>query len=78
MTKYDAEGLTPQQRLLRAMIILNSVNNGRPVPDFDKVEAGWIAEIDPGKSREESTQQLVDAAQSAGWAIEPNSEGDPS
>ena len=78
MTKYDAEGLTPQQRLLRAMIILNSVNNGRPVPDFDKVEAGWITEIDPGKSREESTQQLVDAAQSAGWTIEPNSEGDPS
>ena len=78
MTKYDAEGLNPQQRLLRAMIILNSVNHGRPVPDFDKVEAGWIVEIDSGKSREESTQQLVDAAQSAGWAIEPNSEGDPS
>ena len=78
MTKYDAEGLTPQQRLLRAMIILNSVNHGRPVPDFDKVEAGWIAEIDPGKSREDRTQQLVNAAQSAGWAIESNSEGDQS
>ena len=78
MTKYDAEGLTPQQRLLRAMIILNSVNNGRPVPDFDTVEAGWITEIDPGKSREDRTQKLVNAAQSAGWAIKPNSEGDPS
>ena len=58
---------SPEQRLLRAMVTLNAINNGRPVPDFNKIESGWVTKIDPNASTEETVKQIKDKTRSAGW-----------
>jgi len=66
---------SPEQRLLRAMVTLNAINNGRPVPDFNTIESGWVTKIDPNASAEETGKQIVDKARSAGWPQSSKSGG---
>ena len=75
MGKNSANGLSSEQRLLRAMITLNAINNGRPVPDFNKIEGGWVTKIDPNASAKETGKQIKDKARSAGWPLS-NQSGD--
>ena len=67
MGKNSANGLSSEERLLRAMVTLNAINNGRPVPDFNKIEGGWVTKIDPNASAKETSKQIMDKARSAGW-----------
>ena len=66
---------SPEQRLLRAMVTLNAINNGRPVPDFNKIEGGWVTKIDPNASAKETGKQIMDKARSAGWPLSSKSLG---
>ena len=63
---------TPQRRLLEAMVRLNALNNGRPVPDMDKIQGGWVTSISPGQSREEIASKLVDAIKADGVTVSAN------
>ena len=67
MGKNSANGLSSEERLLRAMVTLNAINNGRPAPDFNKIECGWGAKIDPNASAKETGKQIMDKSRSAGW-----------
>ena len=69
------DNLTPEKRLLRAMITLNAINNGRPVPDFNKIESGWITRIDRDSSADETLNKIKGKARSAGWFDKSESEG---
>ena len=60
---------TPQRRLLEAMVTLNAINNGRPVPDMDKIQGGWVTSISPGQSREEIASKLVEAIKADGVTV---------
>ena len=60
---------TPQRRLLEAMVRLNALNNGRPVPDMDKIQGGWVTSISPGQSREEIASKLVEAIKADGVTV---------
>ena len=75
MGKNSVNGLSPEQRLLRAMVTLNAINNRRPVPDFNTIESGWVTKIDPNASPEETGKQIVDKARSAGWPLSSKSGG---
>ena len=75
MGKNSANGLSSEERLLRAMVTLNAINNGRPVPDFNTIESGWVTKIDPNASAEETGKQIVDKARSAGWPQSSKSGG---
>ena len=63
---------TPQRRLLEAMVRLNALNNGRPVPDMDKIQGGWVTSISPGQSREEIASKLVEAIKKGGVSVRTN------
>ena len=67
--------LSPEERLLRAMITLNAINNDRPPPDFDKIEGGWITRIDSKASVDETLNQIRKKMRSAGWSINSEPEG---
>ena len=60
---------TPQRRLLEAMVRLNALNNGRPVPDMDKIQGGWVTSISPDQSREEIASKLVEAIKRDGVSV---------
>ena len=60
--------LSPEERLLRAMITINAINNDRPPPDFNKITGGWIARIDPDASADETLNQIRGKMRSAGWS----------
>ena len=60
---------TPQRRLLEAMVTLNAINNGRPVPDMDKIQGGWVTSVSPGQSREEIASKLIDALKADGVTV---------
>mgnify|MGYP001464306081 CR=1 FL=1 len=66
---------SPEQRLLRAMVTLNAINNGRPVPDFNTIECGWVTTIDPNASAKETGKQIMDKARSVGWSQSSKSGG---
>ena len=69
---------TPQRRLLEAMVRLNALNNGRPVPDMDKIQGGWVTSISPGQSREGIASKLVDAIKADGVTVsESETSNDP-
>ena len=69
---------TPQRRLLEAMVRLNALNNGRPVPDMDKIQGGWVTSISPGQSREEIASKLIDAIKADGVTVsESETSNDP-
>ena len=60
--------LSPEERLLRAMITINAINNDRPPPDFNKIKGGWIARIDPDAGADETLNQIREKMRSAGWS----------
>ena len=60
---------TPQRRLLEAMVRLNAINNGRPVPDMDKIHGGWVTSVLPGQSRQEIASKLIDAIKADGVTV---------
>ena len=60
---------TPQRRLLEAMVTLNAINNGRPVPDMDKIQGGWVTNVSPGQSRDEIASKLIDAIKADGVTV---------
>lgn len=60
---------TPQRRLLEAMVRLNALNNGRPIPDMDKIQGGWVTSISPCQSREEIASKLVEAIKRDGVSV---------
>ena len=66
---------SPEQRILRAMVTLNAINNGRPIPDSNKIESGWVTKMDPNASTEETGKQIKDKARSAGWPLSSQSGG---
>ena len=69
---------TTQRRLLEAMVRLNALNNGRPVPDMDKIQGGWVTSISPGQSREEIASKLIDAIKADGVTVsESETSNDP-
>lgn len=61
--------ITPKRRLLEAMIILNAINNGRPIPDMENIEGGWVLPIDPDQSREETKAQIIDELEADGVTV---------
>lgn len=67
---------SPQRRLLEAMVRLNALNNGRPVPDMDKIQGGWVTSISPGQSREEIASKLVDAIKADGVTVSASKTSD--
>ena len=67
---------SPQRRLLEAMVRLNALNNGRPVPDMDKIQGGWVTSISPGQSREEIASKLVDAIKADGVTVSASETSD--
>ncbi len=67
---------TPQRRLLEAMVTINAINNGRPVPDMDKIQGGWVTSISPGQSREEIASKLVDAIKADGVTVSASETSD--
>ena len=60
---------TPERRLLEAMITLNAINNGRPVPDMSKIKGGWVTGISPGESVEEIETKLINAIEADGITV---------
>ena len=60
-----------QRRLLEAMVTLNAINNGRPVPDMDKIMNGWVLPIPASASRKEMRKRIVNAISEAGINIRP-------
>ncbi|PPR11944.1 MAG: hypothetical protein CFH41_00821 [Alphaproteobacteria bacterium MarineAlpha11_Bin1] len=60
---------TPQRRLLEAMVTINAINNGRPVPDMDKIHGGWVTSVLPGQSRQEIASKLIDAIKADGVTV---------
>ena len=61
---------SPQRRLLEAMVRLNALNNGRPVPDMDKIHGGWVTSVCPAKVGKRSTSKLiVDAIKADGVTV---------
>jgi hypothetical protein len=60
---------TPQRRLLEAMVTINAINNGRPVPDMDKIHGGWVTSVLPGQSREGIASKLIDAIKADGVTV---------
>ena len=60
---------SPQRRLLEAMVTINAINNGRPVPDMDEIEGGWVVRVEPGQSREELASRLIGAIKADGVTV---------
>ena len=60
---------SPQRRLLEAMVTINAINNGRPVPDMDKIHGGWVTSVPPGQSREEIASKLIEAIKADGVTV---------
>jgi hypothetical protein len=60
---------TSERRLLEAIVTLNAINNGRPVPDMNKIHGGWVTSISPGQTREEIVPNLTDAIQADGVTV---------
>lgn len=60
---------SPQRRLLEAMVTINAINNGRPVPDMDKIHGGWVTSVLPGQSRQEIASKLIDAIKADGVTV---------
>ena len=60
-----------QRRLLEAMVTLNAINNGRPVPDMDKITNGWVLPISASASRKEMRKRIVNAISEGGINIRP-------
>jgi hypothetical protein len=58
------------------MVRLNALNNGRPVPDMDKIQGGWVTSISPGQSREEIASKLVDAIKADGVTVSASKTSD--
>jgi hypothetical protein len=67
-----------QRRLLEAMVTLNAINNGRPVPDMDKIKNGWVLPISASASRKEIRKRIVNAISDGGINIrsKPDCEGE--
>ena len=59
----------PERRLLEAMITLNAINNGRPVPDMSKIKGGWVTGISPGEIVEEIETKLINAIAADGITV---------
>jgi hypothetical protein len=72
----------PKRRLLEAMVTLNALNNGRPVPDMSKIQGGWVTALNPSMSREEIKRNLLEAFKRNGITVHPepgqNDKGDVS
>ncbi len=60
-----------QRRLLEAMVTLNAINNGRPVPDMEKITNGWVLPISASASRKEMRKRIVNAISESGINIRP-------
>ena len=67
-----------QRRLLEAMVTLNAINNGRSVPDMDKIKNGWVLPISASASRKEIRKRIVNAISDGGINIrsKPDCEGE--
>ena len=52
---------SPERRLLEAMVTLNAINHGRPVPDMSKISEGWVVQLEPGMDRQEMTARIKEA-----------------
>ena len=61
-----------KRRLLEAMVTLNAINNGRPVPDMDKIMNGWVLPIPASASRKEMRKRIVNAISEGGINIRTN------
>lgn len=59
---------SPQRRLLEAMVTLNAINHGRPVPDMEKI-SGWAVSIPPTTNKDEVKNLIRNAQQKDGIAI---------
>jgi hypothetical protein len=71
MQDDDTTKLTksPQRRLLEAMVSLNAINNGRPIPDMDKITNGWVVPIPASASRDEIAERVGNAIKESGIPI---------
>jgi hypothetical protein len=52
----------PERRLLEAMVTLNAINHGRPVPDMSRIHGGWVARLTPSMTKDEQRHALIAAA----------------
>jgi hypothetical protein len=50
--------ISPERRLLEAMVTLNAINNGRPVPDMKNIIGGWVVRLDHGMDRQEMISRI--------------------
>jgi hypothetical protein len=65
MSKSDERGgeKDPQRRLLEAMVTLNAINNGRPIPDMKNIVGGWVFKVTPEMDREDIRAGIEKATQ---------------
>jgi hypothetical protein len=59
----------PERRLLEAMVTLNAINHGRPVPDMNRIQCGWVARLTPSMTKDEQRRALIAAAARSGVKI---------
>ena len=52
---------TPQRRLLEAMVTLNAINNGRPVPDMKNIVGGWVLKVTPDMDKHDIRTGIKEA-----------------
>jgi len=60
---------TPERRLLEAIVTLNAINHGRPIPDMKKIKGGFVLPLGPGQNREELKARLEEALEAAGIKV---------
>lgn len=59
----------PERRLLEAIVTLNAINHGRPIPDMEKIKGGFVLPLGPDQSREEIKTRLREALETAGITV---------
>ena len=52
---------SPERRLLEAMVTLNAINHGRPVPDMSSISESWVVQLEPEMDRQEMTAIIKEA-----------------
>ena len=67
--------LSSEERLLRAMITLNAIKNGKSPPNFDNISNGWITRIDVDASTDKTLTQIREKMNFVGWSTKPERKG---
>jgi hypothetical protein len=62
--------ISPDRRLLEAMVTLNAINHGRPVPDMSKIQSGFTFAVTPTMDRDQIRRNLVAALKKAGITVQ--------